>query len=172
MRDKWYADNRDLIKWATLSHIARMENLRTIIQVPYWRPDESRPHFDFRNKRVPVSDDVWGFFRNIKHINGLAAQIAVSITVVASQFNPNQREAYITEVCALIKPLRRPLLLFLDPDKGLQPVRCTPKHTSLDEVTSHLTTGWSYINMPAGQAVGPNRSAIKSPLCAVKQRFR
>jgi hypothetical protein len=134
MRDKWYADNRDLLKWATLAHIARSQNMQTIVQVPYWRPEEFRSHFDFRGEHLPVSDEVWGFFRNIHHITGLAPQIAVSINVVDAQFNPNQRETYIAEVCSQMERSRRPLLLFLDPDTGLQPERCRPKHTSVEEV--------------------------------------
>jgi hypothetical protein len=134
MRDKWYADNRDLVKWATLSHIARAQSLQTIVQVPYWRPEEFRPHFDFRGEHLPVSDEAWGFFRNIHHITGLAQQIAVSIHVVAAQFKPDQRKTYIAEVCAQMERSRRPLLLFLDPDTGLEPTRCSPKHTSVEEI--------------------------------------
>jgi hypothetical protein len=134
MRDKWYADNRDLLKWATLTHIAHTQNMQTIVQVPYWQPDNFRPHFDFRGEHLPVSDEVWGFFRNIHHITGLSPQTAVSIDVIAAQFYPNQRENYIAEVYAQIEVSSRPLLLFLDPDTGLQPEKCSPKHTSVEEI--------------------------------------
>ena len=103
MRDKWYADNRDLLKWAALAHIGHAQSTQTIVQVPYWRPEEFRYHFDFRGEHVPVSDEAWGFFRNIHHITGLAPRIKVSINVVATQFNPDQRKTYIAEVCAQIE---------------------------------------------------------------------
>jgi hypothetical protein len=141
MRDKWYADNRDLLKWATLAHIARAQRLQTIVQVPYWRPEEFRPHFCFRGKNLPVSDEVWGFFRNIHHITQLSPKIAVSINIVAAHFNPNRRETYIAEVHTKIKESKRPLLLFLDPDNGLQPNKCSPKHTSVEEINKF----WYYL---------------------------
>ena len=134
MRDKWYADNRDLVKWATLAHIARAHGMQTIVQVPYWRPEESRPHFDLQGKHLPVSDQVLGFFRNIHHITGLAPEIGIYINVVAAEFNPRNRAAYVSEVQAQMDRSRRPLLLFLDPDTGLQPKKCSPKHAAINEI--------------------------------------
>ena len=82
MRDKWYSDDRDLVKWATLAHIASERGLQTILQVPYWRPEKVHPHFNFIEKPVAVSDKVWGFFRNIHSITRLGPEIGVSIAVV------------------------------------------------------------------------------------------
>ncbi len=68
MRDKYYSDDRDLVKWAVLTHIASTYKLQTILQVPYWRQEKAQPHFTFMGKRLPVSDRVWSFFRDIHHI--------------------------------------------------------------------------------------------------------
>jgi len=119
MRDKYYSDNRDLVKWATLAHITSERGIQTILQVPYWRPEKVRPHFNFTGKRVAVSDKVWAFFRNIHSITRLGPKIGVSITVVETEFKPHQRDAYISEVKTKIEHARRPLALFLDPDTGL-----------------------------------------------------
>lgn len=134
MKNIWYSDNRDLVKWATLTHIARTHNLQTIVQVPYWRPEKTRPHFEFRGERLPVSDEVWRFFRDIRHVRGLASDSSFSVEVVPAQFNPEQRDVYIDHVWAQVERSKRPLLLFLDPDTGLQPSRCSPEHTSLGEI--------------------------------------
>ena len=31
MKDTWYGDKRDLVKWGTLVHLARRENIKQII---------------------------------------------------------------------------------------------------------------------------------------------
>ena len=134
MRDKYYSDNRDLIKWATLVHIASKYGLHTILQVPYWRPENTHPHFNFKDKPVAVSGKVWTFFRNIYSITQLGPEIGLSIAVVGKEFDPEQRKAYVAEIKVEISKARRPLALFLDPDTGLQPKKCLPQHTSITEI--------------------------------------
>ena len=38
MRDRWYADNRDLIKWGVLFRLAEKYEAERIIHVVYYRP--------------------------------------------------------------------------------------------------------------------------------------
>jgi hypothetical protein len=134
MRDKYYSDNRDLVKWATLVHIALEYGLQTILQVPYWRPENAHPHFNFMGKRLAISSKVWTFFRNIHSITRLGPEIGLSIAVIDKEFDPDCRQAYVSEIKAGIKNARRPLALFLDPDTGLQPKRCLPEHTAITEI--------------------------------------
>ena len=134
MRDKYYSDDRDLMKWATLAHIASEYGLQTILQVPYWRPEKVHPHFNFIGKRVAASSKVWTFFRNIHSITRLGPKIGLSIIVVEMEFKPDERDAYVSEVKTKIRYARRPLVLFLDPDTGLQPTTCRPEHTAIKEI--------------------------------------
>jgi hypothetical protein len=127
-------DDRDLVKWAVLTHIASEYGLHTILQVPYWRSEKTQPHFTFMGKQVPVSNRVWTFFRSIHHITRLGQEIGLSIAVVDSEFKPGQRDAYLYEVKTKIYQAKRPLALFLDPDTGLQPMKCGPEHTAIWEV--------------------------------------
>ena len=134
MRDQYYSDNRDLVKWATLVHIALEYGLQTILQVPYWRPEKAHPHFNFMGKRVAVSSKVWSFFRNIHNIKRLGPEIGLSIAVLDKEFDPDRRKVYVSEIRTEINKARRPLVLFLDPDTGLQPKKCLPVHTSIIEI--------------------------------------
>ena len=134
MRDKYYSDDRDLIKWATLTHISSACGLQTILQVPYWRPETDHPHFHFIGTRVAVSDAVWAFFRDINHITRLGPEAGVTIAVVDTVFDPKRRDAYLSEIKARIQRAKRPLILFLDPDTGLQPATCRPEHTAKGEI--------------------------------------
>lgn len=135
MRDIWYSDNRDLIKWGVLAHIARMQSLKTIVQVPYWRKEEQQPHFSFREKRVALDQDVWSFFRNIRHIKRLSEQLGVNIAVFDDEFTHSERKAYSQSLSRHLADCKRPLLVFLDPDTGLEPEKLNVTHTTLVEVT-------------------------------------
>ena len=134
MRDKYYSDNRDLVKWATLAHIASRYRLKTILQVPYWRRETAYPHLNFMGNSVAVSGKVWGFFRNLHSVTLLGPEIGVSIAVAETEFDPNRRGDYLSVVKTRIQQARRPLVLFLDPDTGLQPATCRPEHTAIEEI--------------------------------------
>ncbi|MCX5830568.1 MAG: hypothetical protein NT140_01510 [Deltaproteobacteria bacterium] len=134
MREKWFSDNRDLLKWAILTQIAKKKGLFTILQIPYWRPEAFYPHFKFQDESLQVPDKVWKFFRNIHHVKDLGPKIGISINIVAAEFRSDQRDKYLKEIESEIRRLKRPLLLFLDPDTGLQPTDCKPEHTSINEI--------------------------------------
>jgi len=134
MRDRWYSDNRDLIKWAVLIHVARTHALGTIIQVPYWRPEKKRQYFTLRDERVQVPDEVWSFFRNVRNIERLGCECGITVKIVAEQFSHTERSTYATHVARYLKDSAHPLLLFLDPDTGLEPQKPNEKHTTKKEL--------------------------------------
>ena len=102
--------------------------------MPYWRPEKDRPCFDFRKHDVTVTDEVWKFFRDIRHIEQLGEKLDIGIKVVAEQFDHANRASYLGSVIAHIRNSRRPLLVFLDPDTGLEPKHCDVKHTTAKEI--------------------------------------
>ena len=130
MREIWYADNRDLVKWGVLVHLARANSLKTIVQVPYWRPEKDRVHFTFRNRRVSIPDQVWHFLRDLKQIERLGDQCGLKVQVLLDQFRHADRKRYSAHVVRQLKRCARPLLLFLDPDTGLEPNQRKVTHTT------------------------------------------
>ncbi len=36
----WYGDNRDLVKWSVLVHLAKMNTAKRILQIAYFRDDD------------------------------------------------------------------------------------------------------------------------------------
>lgn len=141
MKNIWYSDDRDLIKWSALIHIARTHRIKKILQVPYLQLDNDYPNFYFEEERLEIIKEVWQFFRNIHHIISLGKDVGVSINIVLGQFIPQHRDAYISEVKTHIEQAKRPLILFLDPDTGLQPQRCGPEHVSFNEIKKF----WSFL---------------------------
>lgn len=137
MRDRWYCDNRDLVKWGVLTHIAKKYKLYNILQIPYWRPENKYPHFRFQNEQPQqISNDVWKFFRKIQNIKSLGPTLGISINTLTAEFIPGQRDNYVREIKNEIGLMKHPFLLFLDPDTGLQPKTCKAEHTSIDEIES------------------------------------
>jgi hypothetical protein len=134
MREIWYSDNRDLVKWGVLVTLARANSLQTIVQVPYWRSERKRPHFSFKQKRAPIPDEVWTFFRDLKQIERLGDQCGSKIKVIRDQFTHTNRKRYSDSLIQQLKPCTRPLLLFLDPDTGLEPNHRKVTHTSEEEI--------------------------------------
>ena len=70
MREEWYGDPRDLVKWGTLVHLARYDSIRTIIQVAFFRVSE-RPQLESDGHKWRVADEVWRHFRDLGSIRQL-----------------------------------------------------------------------------------------------------
>jgi hypothetical protein len=71
LRDTWYGDKRDLVKWGTLAHIAQREALDLIVQVPYLRCGERAPLHTSAGA-VEIQSPIWNFFRNVLADAGLS----------------------------------------------------------------------------------------------------
>jgi hypothetical protein len=134
MRERWFADNRDLVKWATLLHIARENGLAAILQVPYLRSETKLPSVRIDDRDVVIDAKVWRFFRDLARIEELGVTAGISIRVVTTPFVAGAREVYLQSVRSEIAAARHPLLLFLDPDTGLQPAQVGPAHTTTCEI--------------------------------------
>ena len=117
MRDIWYADNRDLVKWSILIHLAKEYDINNILQLAYYRTSE------FGNVTVdgtefPIPVEVKDHFRNIKNIKNIAGSVAIE--VFDQEFTDRNR--YLNQAIAAIEKYKgRPVIIFLDPDTGLEP---------------------------------------------------
>ena len=135
MLELWFADQRDLIKWGVLVKLARDKELSSIVQVPYLRK-KGPPHFCFDNERVQVAREVWHFFRHIKSVERLGKKLGVTVKVIDEEFSPTAegRKAYLDCIDRHLQACKRPLVLFLDPDTGLEPTKATVKHATKSEI--------------------------------------
>lgn len=143
MRDRWYGDNHDLVKWGILLKLADLYHASRIVQVAYYRPEtikidsiaeeEARePGADpGRSCIYPMPDAVIKHFsRNVMDVTGLSSS-RVQIQVVKSVWSTEGRAsgAYMQEVEAELAqlPIDSPCIIFLDPDTGLEPPKGKPK---------------------------------------------
>lgn len=137
VKERWFADDRDLVKWSALLHFARAHSLARIIQVAYVRAEE-RPQVNMGDQTVAVDDAVWAFFRDLQRIRQLGATTGIPIDVIDHAFNPKSRTAYQQLVIDVLDANRNgSILLFLDPDTGLQPTQASAEHVARDELQAY-----------------------------------
>lgn len=134
MRDAWYSDKRDVIKWGTLIHLARRHRVRTIFQVTFRRFSE-RPRLESEDGVWPVAEEVWRHFRNLRDIRRLQRPCGVRVRVVDDWFDPKERRTYLRRVAAALRTEARRKVVLLDPDTGIAPANRTAAHIARDEIT-------------------------------------
>lgn len=62
MKQQYYADSRDVAKWATLVRLAKMHSLATIMQIAMLTPDDVTSHGSQRNDPPDADQTVAHFF--------------------------------------------------------------------------------------------------------------
>ena len=141
MQDRWYGDNRDLVKWGTLLELARIYQAKQILQVLYYRRNtwehNEWPLIKVDGKEVEIAKEVIQHFRNSKSIRYLKRLTSlVSVDVLDETLSG--RHQYLPYVVGEIrKRSLKPGIVFLDPDTGLEPPsrKSNLGHVLYDELT-------------------------------------
>jgi hypothetical protein len=121
MKDQWYGDARDLVKWGVLLYLANAYSTKRILQVAYFRPSKwNRINIDGQEHHIPQS--VVTHFRSLHNIEKLSSEL--QIEVLDSLFD--NRDTYLKNIAEAIGG-QHPCIVFLDPDTGLQPPSSSPK---------------------------------------------
>jgi hypothetical protein len=129
MRDQWYGDKRDLVKWGALLEIVRQYDAKQILLVLFYRPNPWGK-IEVDGQMVNIHDSVIQHFRNVEAIRNLRCPIPIEI--VTEKFE--DRNKYIESVISAIrKRSERPGIIFLDPDTGLEPCSGKFKHDHVRE---------------------------------------
>jgi hypothetical protein len=137
MRNQWYGDHRDVVKWGVLLHLASEYQLDLLIQVAYLTPDSPVPIIDWERDNAQITSEVLQHFRDIRHIKELAKLAGVQIEVFDHDFKTDSRDKYTEEVVKRIQALDgKPTALLLDPDTGISNNRNSSAHVTPEEVTA------------------------------------
>jgi hypothetical protein len=118
MRDKWYSDKRDLVKWSVLLLIAKRHHSEKIFQIAYFRHSHYGK-FQVDEKEYEIPSEIFAHFRDIRNITKLTSQS--EIVVFEDEFG--DRELYVDNVKKFIREnaVGKRCIVFLDPDTGLEP---------------------------------------------------
>ena len=134
MRDQWYGDNRDLLKWGAVTHIARRDQRSVILHVALYRPSDEWPTLNSSRGKIEIPAEVILHFRNLDNIRQLAKASGTRIEVFKAPFT--DRAGYFGKVGRRIESLSGDsLVVFLDPDTGLvAPEVAGPEHVTAPEL--------------------------------------
>ena len=129
MKDIWYADNRDLAKWAILCHLADSFKVATILQVAFYRISKfDQIVIDGHKRDLPP--EVTAYFRNINNICGIKSKVQIEVFDLLFE----DRQTYLQAVVKWLSGHQKEkLIIFLDPDTGLQPMRTKPNNEHILE---------------------------------------
>jgi hypothetical protein len=124
MRDKFFADQRDLVKWAVLHRLAEIFQAQRILQLAFYRPSEFA-NIIIDSQEYDIPQEVIGHFRDLRTVDSLQSDIHV--TVFDAFFK--DREHYLKKAENFLLQFRKErCVVFLDPDNGLEPQRPSLKH--------------------------------------------
>ena len=133
MRTQWYGDNRDVVKWSALVHLARREQLSTILQIALFRPDGDPTSLKTARGHVALPAEVCRHFRDLDDIQRLSKSSGLRIEVLRTPFT--KRARYFATVAARIRELAgESLVVFLDPDTGMAPQVHGLEHVTSDDL--------------------------------------
>ncbi len=130
MRNKWYSDNRDLVKWSILTHLARMASVARILQIAYFRHDDFEA-IEIDGKQFEIPSEVKSHFRDIRRIEDLSSHVEINVFDAVFQ----NREVYHLQARDFIKSFaKEKCIVFLDPDTGLEPAHPNLTHVLEEEI--------------------------------------
>ena len=129
MRNEWYGDKRDFLKWPTLLYLANREGIRQIFQVAM-RTDAEPPYppiTTLNGERVNCenfTEQVSNHFHQHNDLNGIRAvgeHFGIDIVVWPETFTHANRSGYFANILAEIQKYECPTIWFFDPDTGIEP---------------------------------------------------
>lgn len=117
MRNKWFSDNRDLIKWSVLLTLARRIRADRIIQIAFLNPSEyGGIEIDGERHQIPL--EVLSHFRDIRNVTGLSQHPRISVFDIFLR----ERDSYLQAALRYVASFSdERCVVFLDPDTGLEP---------------------------------------------------
>ena len=79
MRDQWYGDKRNLVKWGTLVYLAKREGLATILQLAMYRPSDACAPLRSGNREIALPNEVLRHFRDLDDIQRLSERVGIRV---------------------------------------------------------------------------------------------
>jgi hypothetical protein len=134
MRPEWYADKKDLVKWSVLITLAKKNNIKRVVYAVYLRESNWLP-IQIDEKKSDLPREVLTHFRDIADIKRIENK-DLNITIVDAPFKHKDRDEYTANLKRVIERINENIILFLDPDTGLEPPksRATEEHIKKEEL--------------------------------------
>ena len=134
MRDRWYGDDRDVVKWSTLVHLAQREAISRVLYIAMYRVDDPPASLKTSRGVVELPKSVLTHFRDLDDVQRLAGDTGLAIEVFKKPFV--DRGAYFAAVQKRVLAQGAPAIVFLDPDVGLVADQAGLEHVASAEVAA------------------------------------
>jgi hypothetical protein len=166
VKDTWYGDQRDLVKWGTLAHLAEHNSLAVIVQIAYLRAG-ARGTLSNGKGETPISPAVWSFFREVTAVRSLGDLLHRRIIVIDEPFIPQRRRQYRQAVVESVRSIVSSKIVLLDPDTGIAPARHSGKHITAEDIAAV----WNVLRTGDWLAVYQHQSRSKTWKHDARDRF-
>ena len=133
MKDIWYGDNRDIVKWGGIVHLCSKTGINFVLQIAYYRSQQWL-EMSFDNDHVNIPREVFRHFRYLEDIKRLGLVIGINIQVINKEISQSRRGSYHNAILNYLNKLKERKIVILDPDTGLAPNKAGAKHVKPDEV--------------------------------------
>jgi len=140
MRDLWYGDNRDLVKWGVLLTLVERFAAKHVLQVLYYRPTQWT-QLEIDGESVKLPDAVVAHFRQATTASLIQCPAPVELIADVVADRKEYQRIVIDRIRARTQS---PGVVLLDPDTGLGSGSPGPEHVLNDELTElwkHLRVG-------------------------------
>lgn len=166
MKDTWYGDQRDLVKWGTLAHLAEHNSLAAIVQIAYLRAGTRGTLLNGEGE-TPISPAVWSFFREVTAVRRLGDLLHRRIVVIDAPFIPQRRRQYRQAVVESVRSIVSSKIVLLDPDTGIAPTKPSGKHVTPEDIAAV----WEVLQTGDWLAVYQHQSRSKTWKQDARDRF-
>ncbi len=137
MKQRWYGDKRDIVKWGTLAALCERSSIRRVLYVAMLTEDQPKTHLTHNGEPAgAIPEEVWSHFRDISQVKLLGESLGIQVELISHPFQHKSRNMYFQRVVSTIRGQPGPLIAFLDPDTGIEPNKATVKHVKCQEVAA------------------------------------
>ena len=97
MKDKWYGDNGDLVKWSALLHLADRYGAARVLQIAYYRPS-SWGRIKVGDDEVVIRPEVLAHFKDVRSAGAIRSRAKIAVRTLpqycSSSRIPQRRDAW------------------------------------------------------------------------------
>jgi hypothetical protein len=144
MRNEYYSDKRDLIKWSVLLFLARKQKADRILQIAYFNTSKYGD-IEIDGQRFQPPAEVISHFRSIGNIVTLSVRPRISVFDTPFADRKTYHRAALDFIAAFQDER---CVVFLDPDIGLEPKNPDARHVLNGEVRkiwNKLPAKWTLV---------------------------
>ncbi|MEQ1858425.1 MAG: hypothetical protein ABMA13_00660 [Chthoniobacteraceae bacterium] len=130
MKESWYGDKRDLLKWSAVLQLCKQHEVDVVFHIAMLTHSAAH-EFEIDGNRFPVVDPVWKHFRSLRNVERLFG--SPKLHIFEQGFTHAKRRSYFDDALEELKLLTGRKLVLIDPDTGLAPKSASEKHVRADE---------------------------------------